>query len=213
MTPEEMEAKIAEQDEQIRTLSETANKVAELEAKINPPAPDPDEAYKPQSWKGLHDSVDAKAEAAAMRVLEQADKKKEDIRKQEEETLKKQSEDIDKAFDKLQAEGIISESSDKDDEGGKQRRQALGLAVRLGGTDVEAAARILKSAWEQGMEFDYETSRYIRAGSSPSQSRMAPVGSSANRTPANPKGGPINLAGVGGDLDRAQELWEASNKS
>lgn len=213
MTPEEMEAHIASQDEKIRVLSETAAKVTELEAKLTPPVADPDAQYKPGSWKELHDNVDSKAEAAAMRVLEQADKKKDEIRKQEEATLKKQSEDIDKAFEKLQTEGVINETAEKDDVGASQRRQALGLAVRLGGTDVEAAARILKSAWDNGMEFDYETSKYVRAGYSAPQTRMAPVGSSAQRTPSSPKGGPINLAGVHGDLDRAQEFWEASNRA
>lgn len=210
MTQEEMEAKILEQNARIEELNTTAAKVAELEAKLNPPAADPDEVYKPKTWKENDEKMDAKAEAAALRVLENAEKKKQEILEEEKKVTKKQEEQIESAFTKLQEEGLIAETKDGTDEGAKQRKQSLGLALRLGGIDVEASARALKTAWDAGLEYDYEKNSFSRRNS-PTAFREAVVGSSANRTPAPAAKGTVNLRGVNGDLDEARRRWEEQN--
>lgn len=212
MTQEELEAKIQELESKNVALEATAAKIAELDAKVNPPAEDPDEAYKPKTWKDNQDTTKRIAEEMALKVLKEAEDKKDRIKEDEKKAVEKQDKTIREAFDKLQEEGIIGESKDKTDAGGRQRTQAVGLALRLGGTDVEAAARQLKTLWDQGIEYDYESNTYNRAGTQPNLARMAPVGSSASRT-SSPSAGKVDLRGVAGDLDLAQERWEAAHKA
>ena len=210
MNPEELAAKIFQLEERNIALEATASRVSELEARFAPPV-DSDEEFKPKTWKGLNDSMNAAAESAALRAVQEADKKKEEIRANEEKIAKTQNEAIDATLKKLQEEGIILESKDKTDAGGKQRTEVLGLTLRMGGSDVEAAARSLKTAWDMGLHYNYEKNTYEREGSAPSQTRNAPVASSAARTPAPAVKAPINTLGLGGDLDQARKRWETVN--
>ena len=211
MTPEEMTALLEAQNEKIASLEATAVRVAELEAKVNPPVEDPDDAYKPKTWKDNRETIVREAEAAAMRILQDADKKKDDIRKKEQADDHMQAEKIDEAFAKLQEEGILEESKNKDDEGGKQRQQALGLALRMGGVDVEAAARSLKTVWENGFEYNYDKNAFIPTKGGYNTVRNAPVASAATRTASAPSGR-LDLRGIKGDLDEAERRYMLANK-
>lgn len=212
MTPEEIAAKLAELEaKNIALEADSAAKIAELEAKVAPPVPDPDEKYKPASWKALDETVDQRAEAAALKVLQDAEKKKEDQKKKEDEDLADQTKKVEESFKKLEEEGLLLPTTTKDDAGGRQRAQILGSLVRSGGQYVETEARKLKTAWDNGMEYDFESNSFKRAGSAPSANRDMNIGSSANYVPATPQKGPIDTRAIGGDLDRAQELWESAN--
>ena len=211
MTPEELAAKIAQLEEKNAVLEQTATRLSDLEARFTPFTVDPDEEYKPKTWKGNEEKQIKIAEETTLRILQEAEKKKEEIRKTQEESDLKENKKLDDSLKKLQEEGLIEDTLDKSDAGGRQRTQILGLTLRTGGTDVEAAARALKTLWDQGIEYDYESNSYIRAGSAPSQARMAPVASSAARTPTAAVKGPVNALGARGDLDEMQRRWEAAN--
>lgn len=212
MTPEEIIAKAAEDLEKANArIAEQDVKIAALDATVNPPQVDPDLAYKPASWKALEDTVDSKAEAAALKVLQDAEKKKEDERVKQEKDVEEQNKKIEEAFKKLEEDKIIEPTKSKDDAGGRQRAQILGSLVRSGGQHVEIEAKKLKTAWDAGMEYDYESNSFQRAGSAPSANRDQFVGSSANRTPQAPQKGTINTAGVNGDLEEARRRWEEAN--
>jgi hypothetical protein len=206
MTQEEMEAKMAQLEA----------KNAELESKI--PAPvvpaDPDAQYKPSTWKELHDNVQQSANDAALKVLKDAEEKKEAEKKKQDEAVAEQSKKIDEAFEALQKEGVIAEIKDKNnpnDPGVKQRKQVLSSLVRSGGQHVDVEARKLKTAWDRGLEYDDAKNEFVGAGTGTNPNRDAYVGSSANRvaTPTNP--GKVNLSGVRGDLDEARRRWETAN--
>jgi hypothetical protein len=206
MTAEEMEAKMAQLEA----------KNAELEAKI--PAPvatiDPDLQYKPGTWKALDERETAKAEAAAVKVLKEAEEKKDAEKKRQDEAVAEQKKKIDEAFEALQKDGIVAEVKDRNDPndpGVRQRKQVLASLVRSGGQHVDVEARKFKTAWDRGLEYDDVRNEFVPVGQGTNPNRDAYVGSSANRvaTPAAP--GKISMRGVGGDLDEARRRWELTN--
>ncbi len=214
MTPEELAAKIAELEAK-NAASEA--RYAELEAKI--PAPpvvaDPDEAYKPKTWKELHDNVDAKAEAAAVKALQEAEKKKDEERSRQDKALADQNAKIEDTFKKLEADGVLKPSTSPEDEGGRQRGQILGALVSLGGTQLENAVELARSAWEGGNELSYDRASnkvsIVRSGSAPSPTRGTVVGSSASRVVSAGTPGKVDISGTNGDLGAARERWLAAN--
>lgn len=212
MTPEELAAKLAELEDKSSKLEA---KNAELEARVNPPAPDPDKAYQPKSWKELDDKVDAKAEAAALRIIENAQKKESDERKRQEDEVAANGKKIEETFKRLEEAGEIEKTENVNDAGAKQRAQILGALVSLGGQHIDKAVTMAKSAWEQGFELDFDrndaTVRFVRSGGNGNPNRDAFVGSSASRVPAPARKGAIDLRGVRGDLDESQRRWEAAN--
>lgn len=211
MTPEEIEAKMSELEAKTAKLEELEQKNAELEKRLPQPPQDPDLQYKPKSWQELHETVDSKAEAAALKVLKEAEEKKEQMRKDEEKLKEEQAKMIDDTLAKLQEEGIITETKTENDEGFKQRRQILGMALRSGSTNVDAVARQLKTAWDGGLEYDVESNSYVAKGGQPNTARMAPVGSPSARTQSAPTKN-LDLRGVNGDLEEAARRWSEVNK-
>lgn len=213
MTPEELAAKLA--DLEAKNASYEAQ-ITELSSKIPTPVAvlDPDEIYKPKTWKELDDRETAKAEQITLRILKESKQKEDDERKAQERDLEAQNKKIETAFAKLEAEGLIEKSESKDDVGGKQRAQILGSLVRSGGQHVEIEAAKLKTAWDAGLEYDYERNSFVAVGGGVNQNRSAVVGSSASRVSAPAaKGGPINVSGLGGNLDAAQERYLQANRA
>lgn len=213
MTPEEIIAKAtADLEAAQQRIAEQDTKIAELDAKVNPPQEDPDKAYQPKSWQELDEKVDKKAEAAALKVLQDAEKRKEDERKKQEEDIRKNEEQIEATFKKLEEEGVLAPTKDKNDEGGRQRAQILGALVSLGGQYIDKSVSMAKSAWEQGYELEFNQSdntvKFVRSGSAPSPYRDIAVGSSANRITTNPNPGAVSTVGLRGDLDEAQRRFE-----
>ncbi len=214
MTTEEMEAKINE----LSQANEAASaRYADLEAKIPAPAPvaDPDEAYKPKTWKELHDNTASEAERAAVKALQDAEAKKEAERKKQDDAIADQNKKIEETFKKLEESGDLKPSAGPDDEGGRQRGQILGALVSLGGTQLDNAVKLAKSAWESGHELAYDrasnTVSLVRSGSAPSPTRSASVASSASRVVSPGSPGKVNIEGTNGDLGAARERWIAAN--
>jgi hypothetical protein len=214
MTPEELAAKIAEL-EQKNAASEA--RYAELEAKIPtpPPVADPDEAYKPKSWKELHDTTASEAEKAAVKALQDAEARKENERKKQEDAIADQNKKIEETFKKMEEAGDLKPSASPDDEGGRQRGQILGALVSLGGTQLENAVKLAKSAWDSGNELSYDrgtnTVSVVRTGGGLSAGRNVQVGSSASRVVSAGASGKVNIEGTNGDLGAARERWLAAN--
>lgn len=216
MTPEELIAKAQEDLAAANAkIAEQDTKIAELDKKVNPPTVDPDLAYKPETWKSLDEKIDKKAEENTLRILQEAEEKKKKIAEEQEKSLEENKKKIDETFKKLEEAGVIEKTEREDDTGGRQRAQVLGALVSLGGQYLDKAVNLAKSAWDQGMELEYDGKtnevKLVRAGSSASPHRDAPVGSSANRTPTTPQKGPIDLRGVNGDLEEAERRWELAN--
>lgn len=210
MTPEELAAKIAELEARAQAAETTARQAQDELARRFPSPADPDEPYKPKTWRDLDEKVDRKAEEAALKVLKEAEERKQKEREKEEELVAEQERRIDEAFRKLQEEGVIEETRSQDDKGAWQRRQILGSLVRSGGQHVDVEARKLRSAWDAGLEYDHEQNSFRRMGSGPSSSRDQFVASSASRVQQPSAPGKIDLRGTRGDLDLARERWEAA---
>jgi hypothetical protein len=211
MTEEELLAKIADLESKASGVESANARIAELEAKVSPPVPDPDETYRPKTWKELDERESRKAEEAALKVLENARKKEEEEKKRQDELVAEQDRKIQDAFKKLEEEGVIEPTKDVSDRGGWQRKQILGSLVRSGGQHVEIEARKLRTAWDAGLEYDHERNEFRRQGSAPSAAREQFVASSAGRVSSPPPGGPVSPLGARGDLDEMQARWEASH--
>lgn len=211
MTPEEMQKMMEEQASKIEELTSKLSRVDDLEARVNPPQSDPDEAYKPKTWKELDEKVDRKAEEIALKVLRDADDQKKKIAEDEAKERTRQNEEIDAKLKKLEEEGIIEKTESKDDLGGRQRTQILGMTLKTGGTDIEAAGRALRTAWDAGLEYDYEKNEFRGTGTRRNTARDQAVPTSATRTPSVSKG-QVDIRGVSGDLDEAQRRWEAAHR-
>lgn len=216
MTEEELINKLAEKDAQIKELADKMEKVDELDRRFNPVNNDPDLVYKPKTWKELDDRENAKAEAAAIKALEDAEKRKEEKRIEEEKNIEKQNKQIEDTFKKLEEAGVIEATKSLNDKGAHQRQQVLGALVSLGGQHIENAVEMAKSAWEVGAELSYnrDTNKitFVRSGNGPSQTRDALVTSSAKRLQQPTARGAINIVGIRGNLDEARRRWEEINK-
>lgn len=212
MTQEEITAKLEVLEARNAALEA---KNAELDAKVNPPIADPDLAYKPSTWKENRETTEKIANDTALKVLQDAEKKKDDLKKQQEDEIAAEGVKIEAAFKKLEESKELEPTNSPDDLGGQQRKQILGALVSVGGKNIDKAFKLAKSAWDQGLELDFDPStaevKLVRAGNAPSSNRNQIVGSSANRTPTTPAKGQVNLVGANGDLDEIQARWEAAN--
>lgn len=208
MTPEELAAKLAELEAKTARIDELEAKNKELDAKVNPIVPDPDDAYKPKTWKENDDKMNQKAEAAALKVIQDAEKRKDEERKKQEEDIRENEEKIEADFKNLQEDGVIEETKEPNDLGARQRKQILGSLVKSGGQFVDQEAKKLKTAWDAGLEYDYDRNEFVKSGTGSYQARDQFVGSSARQVAAPIDKTKVNTVGLRGDLDEAQRRYE-----
>ncbi len=214
MTEQELLDKIALLEQKSNLVDAQSAKIAELESRIYPPREDPNE-NKPSSWNNFRsefdEKIDKKAQEIALKTLQEAEKKKEELKFEELKLQEEWNKKADETFNRLVTEGIIKESKEQNDEGWKQRKQVLGLLYKTGGLNVEEAARNLKTAWDNGLEYDVDKNAYKKIGSTNSN-REAFIGSSANNVAPLASKGVFNARAARGSLDLAEKLFLEMNK-
>lgn len=218
MTTEEIEEMITAQAAKIDELS---RQNIDLAAKIPEPpkVDDPDEKYKPGSWRELDEKIEKKSEEKALKIIQDAERKREEEKKNQDEAIAKENKKIDEAFVKLKEQGILGGDGDdqlyETQKGQIMRTIGRMISSGAGFSDVKGIidleAEKMKSAWDLGFEYDDQKNKFVSRGRTSSPTRDTTISSSSNRVVSNPvKGGAIDISGVR-DLDQAQALWEKTN--